>query len=54
MPAPPDDIKIIAQFLAGRMSDRPEWEAMTRDALRLKRELNQRGAYRIVRTGKPA
>jgi hypothetical protein len=44
----PDDIKIIAQFLAehSRVDD---WQALTRHALQLKRDLSQRGAYRIVR-----
>jgi hypothetical protein len=49
MPSPPDDIKIIAQFLAQHSPQQAEWQALTRDAFRLKRELNQRGEYRIVR-----
>ena len=47
----PDDIKIIAQFLA-EQSRADDWQALTRHALRLKRDLNQRGAYRIVRQEK--
>lgn len=47
----PDDIKIIAQFLAGQTApDRP-WQELTTDAFRLRRELKQRGGYRLARNG---
>jgi hypothetical protein len=50
MATAPDDIKIIAQFLAehARTND---WQAMTKHAARLKRNLRNRGEFRIVRRG---
>lgn len=45
----PDDIKIIAQFLAGRESADAHWTAFTRDAARLRRALKARGHFRLTR-----
>jgi hypothetical protein len=47
----PDDIKIIAQFLAGRREVGTAWEELTRDAFKLRRELKERGGYRLARNG---
>ena len=46
----PDDIKIIAQFLAGKSAPARPWQELTADAFRLRRELKQRGGYRLART----
>jgi hypothetical protein len=46
----PDDIKIIAQFLAGLEGPGSEWPALTRDAFRLRRELKERGGYTLARS----
>ena len=46
---PPDDIKIIAQFLAGRTGER-DWQELTRDAAKLRRQLKERGGFRMVRS----
>jgi hypothetical protein len=45
----PDDIKIIAQFLAGRDRADAHWTAFTRDAARLRRALKARGQFRLIR-----
>jgi hypothetical protein len=45
----PDDIKIIAQFLAGRDPADAHWTAFTRDAARLRRALKARGHFRLTR-----
>jgi hypothetical protein len=45
----PDDIKIIAQFLAGRDRADAHWTAFTRDAARLRRALKARGQFRLTR-----
>ncbi|MEA3063339.1 MAG: hypothetical protein QOJ94_3120 [Sphingomonadales bacterium] len=45
----PDDIKIIAQFLAGRDGAGIHWSAFTRDAARLRRALKARGRFRLIR-----
>ena len=47
----PDDIKIIAQFLAGQAAPARPWQELTRDAFKLRRELKQRGGYRLARNG---
>jgi hypothetical protein len=47
----PDDIKIIAQFLAGQPAPGRPWQELTRDAFKLRRELKQRGGYRLTRNG---
>ncbi len=46
----PDDIKIIAQFLAGLGGSGTEWPGLTRDAFRLRRELKERGGYTLARS----
>ncbi len=46
-----DDIKIIAQFLAGRAAPGRAWQELTRDAFKLRRDLKQRGGYRLARNG---
>ena len=43
----PDDIKIIAQFLASRADPAMPWQEFTRDAFKLRRQLKERGGYRI-------
>ncbi|MEA3037265.1 MAG: hypothetical protein QOH04_3052 [Sphingomonadales bacterium] len=48
-PGVPDDIKIIAQFLAGRAGAEAHWIAFTRDAARLRRALKARGHFRLTR-----
>jgi hypothetical protein len=45
----PDDIKIIAQFLAGRDRADAHWTAFTRDAAKLRRALKARGHFRLTR-----
>ena len=47
----PDDIKIIAQFLAGQAVPSRPWQELTRDAFKLRRELKRRGGYRLARNG---
>jgi hypothetical protein len=47
----PDDIKIIAQFLADRAGPGRPWQELTREAFILRRELKQRGGYRLARNG---
>jgi hypothetical protein len=47
--AVPDDIKIIAQFLAGRDPADAHWTAFTRDAAKLRRALKARGHFRLTR-----
>jgi hypothetical protein len=49
-PQTPDDIKIIAQFLAGRRGLASEWTGLTRDAFKLRRELKERGGYTLARS----
>ncbi len=46
----PDDIKIIAQFLAGRRGLASEWAEHTRQAFKLRRELKERGGYTLARS----
>lgn len=45
----PDDIKIIAQFLAAREGRDPDWRDYARDAGRLRRALKARGEFRLTR-----
>jgi len=47
----PDDIKIIAQFLAAREGREPAWRDYAREAARLRRALKARGAFRLTRSG---
>jgi hypothetical protein len=46
----PDDIKIIAQFLAARERREGQWRDYARDAAKLRRELKARGSFRLTRT----
>lgn len=41
----PDDIKVIAQFLAAREKCPDEWRSFAREAFELRRELKNRGHY---------
>ena len=50
----PDDIKIIAQFLADRAETGQDWQALTRSAFKLRRELKERGGYRLEKVERPA
>ena len=50
----PDDIKIIAQVLAGEAGPGRPWQELTRQAFKLRRELKQRGGYRLARNGEAA
>ena len=45
----PDDIKIIAQFLASRTGG--PWQDLTSEAFKLRRQLKDRGGFRLARTG---
>ena len=45
----PDDIKIIAQFLAAQSEPARPWQELTRDAFNLRRQLKQRGGFRLAR-----
>ncbi len=45
----PDDIKIIAQFLAVRTGGDRAWQDHVREASRLRRELKERGGFTLVR-----
>jgi hypothetical protein len=45
----PDDIKIIAQFLAAQGTPVRPWQELTRNAFNLRRELKQRGGFRLAR-----
>jgi hypothetical protein len=47
----PDNIKIIAQFLAGQAPLGRPWQELTPEAFKLRRELRQRGGYRLARNG---
>ncbi|WP_431848502.1 hypothetical protein [Allosphingosinicella sp.] len=44
----PDDIKIIAQFLANYSTPRREWQDLTRDAFKLRQELKRRGEFKPI------
>jgi hypothetical protein len=46
----PDDIKIIAQFLAARERREAQWRDYARDAAKLRRELKARGSFRLTRS----
>jgi hypothetical protein len=51
----PDDIKIIAQFLAEQSERTRPWKELTREAFNLRRQLKQRGGFRLARhSGAPA
>jgi hypothetical protein len=45
----PDDIKIIAQFLADQSQPARPWREFTREAFNLRRQLKQRGGFRLAR-----
>lgn len=45
----PDDIKIIAQFLAERASPGRDWQELTREAFALRKALRERGGYKLAR-----
>jgi hypothetical protein len=45
----PDDIKIIAQFLAEQSEPTRPWQELTREAFNLRRQLKQRGGFRLAR-----
>lgn len=45
----PDDIKIIAQFLAERSGEGSDWPGHMQDAFKLRQQLKRRGGYRLVR-----
>ena len=47
----PDDIKIIAQFLAAQGAAGQAWEELTGEAFKLRRQLKQRGGFRLARSG---
>jgi hypothetical protein len=49
----PDDIKIIAQFLAGQGGPSRAWQELMPQAFKLRRELKQRGGYRLARDSGP-
>jgi len=49
----PDDIKIIAQFLAERPGSSASWSDLTRDAFELRKQLKKRGGYRLVKRAGP-
>lgn len=46
----PDDIKIIAQFLAARERRESQWRDYARDAAKLRRALKARGSFRLTRS----
>ena len=47
----PDDIKIIAQFLAGQTAPERPWQELTQEAFKLRRQLKERGGFRLARSG---
>ena len=49
-PTTPDDIKIIAQFLADRARPRRQWQELTREAFTLRKALKERGGYKLARS----
>ena len=46
-----DDLKIIAQFLARRHPNEPPWRNFIGEAFQLRRQLKERGGYRLKRVG---
>ena len=50
----PDDIKIIAQFLAEHAASGRPWQELAPVAFKLRRDLKQRGGYRLARDGGPS
>ena len=48
-PKVPDDIKIIAQFLAEQRGEPASWPDLTRQAFSLRQQLKLRGGYRMVK-----
>ena len=51
-PGTPDDIKIIAQFLAGRAGPAAEWPEHKQAAFKLRQQLKLRGGYRLVKNAR--
>ena len=49
----PDDIKIIAQFLAVRSGAERPWQEMTREAFSLRQQLKFRGGFRLTPDREP-
>ena len=49
----PDDIKIIAQFLATQSEPQRRWQEMTREAFNLRQQLKLRGGFRLTRRREP-
>ena len=47
--ATPDDIKIIAQFLASRADKPGDWRDFEREAFKLRKALKTRGQFRIAK-----
>ncbi len=45
----PDDIKIIAQFLAAWATPPRDWQELTRDAFILRKALKERGGFKLTR-----
>jgi hypothetical protein len=45
----PDDIKIIAQFLAARAKPPRNWQDLTREAFILRKALKERGGFKLTR-----
>jgi hypothetical protein len=50
----PDDIKIIAQFLAERSGSPADWSDHKQQAFKLRQQLKLRGGYRLVRRTEPS
>jgi hypothetical protein len=50
----PDDIKIIAQFLAERSGNQNGWQAHRAEAFKLRQQLKQRGGYRLAKASRAA
>ncbi len=48
----PDDIKIIAQFLAGKSGATSDWPAHKQEAFKLRQQLKNRGGYRLVKASR--
>jgi hypothetical protein len=46
----PDDIKIIAQFLAERAQPPRDWKDLTKEAFNLRKSLKQRGGFKLTRS----
>jgi hypothetical protein len=53
-PQTPDDIKIIAQFLAERAQPPRDWKELTREAFILRKALKERGGFKLARSSPPS